>query len=164
MTEAVLSPDGLLRFRGQTFRAAIGEAGISTTKHEGDHTTPAGLLPLRRVYYRADRIAKPRAAVPVEPLAPDDGWCDDPADRFYNRAVTLPHPGSHEELWRGDAVYDVIGVLGWNDDPIEPRRGSAIFLHVATPDLAPTAGCIALALPDVIALIGDGLSAIRVVE
>ena len=45
--------------------------------------------------------------------------------------IRLPHDGHYEELWRQDAVYDVIGVLGWNDAPVERGRGSAIFLHVA---------------------------------
>ena len=125
--------------------------------------TPRGLLPLLRVLYRADRVKPPRCAVPLEPIAPNDGWCDDPADRAYNQAVTLPYAGGHEALWRGDAIYDIAGVLGWNVSPVIPRHGSAIFLHVATPDFSPTAGCIALALPDLRAVLDAGLTAIRVV-
>jgi L,D-peptidoglycan transpeptidase YkuD (ErfK/YbiS/YcfS/YnhG family) len=164
VTEAVLLPEGPLRFRGENFRAAIGRAGVSAFKLEGDGATPLGLLPLRRVLYRADRLAKPRAFVPVEPIARQDGWCDDPAHKDYNRAITLPHPAGHEELWRSDGLYDVIGVLGWNDAPVERGRGSAIFLHVATPDYAPTAGCVALALPELLAIFADGLTAVRVLQ
>ncbi len=123
---------------------------------------PPGLLQLRRVLYRADRLAPPRCAVPVEPLSPSDGWCDDTADAAYNKPVRLPYPANHEELWRADGVYDIIGVLDWNLGPIVPGRGSAIFFHVATPDYAPTAGCVALALRDVQAALAAGLSAIRV--
>ena len=154
--------DGILRAEGRTMRATIGRAGISAHKQEGDGATPAGVLPLRRVLYRADRLPPPRCAVPLEPIAPNDGWCDDPASPRYNRAVTLPFDASHEELWRADGLYDVIGVLGWNDDPPVRERGSAIFLHVATPDYAPTAGCVALALPDLLALLAAGLTAIEV--
>ncbi len=100
--------------------------------------------------------------MPVEPLAPDDGWCDDPNHPDYNRMVRLPHPARHETLWRADAVYDIIGVLGWNDAPVVRRAGSAIFLHVARPDLAPTEGCIALKLPDLRRLLAAGLTEIRV--
>lgn len=57
----------------------------------------------------------------------------------------------------------MIGVLGWNDAPIQRHRGSAIFLHVARPDLAPTEGCIALALPELLAIL-PGLTAVRVME
>ncbi len=100
-------------------------------------------------------------AVPVEPIGPADGWCDDSHDPRYNRLVALPYAGRHEELWRRDALYDVVGVLGWNIDPVLPGRGSAIFLHVATPDYAPTAGCIALALPDLLACLAAGLAVIE---
>ncbi|MDE2007139.1 MAG: hypothetical protein KGI51_11270, partial [Rhodospirillales bacterium] len=115
-----------------------------------------------RVLYRADRLAAPACAVPIEPIAPDDGWCDDPAHADYNRMVRLPHPASTEELWRADAVYDLIGVLGWNDAPVARGRGSAIFLHVARPDYAPTAGCIALALADLRRVLAAGLTEIAV--
>jgi L,D-peptidoglycan transpeptidase YkuD (ErfK/YbiS/YcfS/YnhG family) len=101
-------------------------------------------------------------AVPREPLSPDDGWCDDPQHPDYNRMVRLPHEGRQERLWRADAVYDLVGVLGWNDNPVVRGSGSAIFLHVARPDYAPTDGCIALALPDLLALLKAGLEAIMV--
>ena len=112
--------------------------------------------------YRADRGTAPVCRVPVEPLAPEDGWCDDPSHPDYNRAVRLPHPARHEHLWRDDPVYDVIGVLGWNDRPVVRGRGSAIFLHVARPDLAPTEGCIALPPRDLRAALAAGLTAIEV--
>ncbi len=143
-------------------RCAYGRGGLSADKREGDEATPIGLLSLRRVLYRADRVARPRAAVPVEPLAPDDGWCDDPDSRHYNRPVRLPFDDRHEALWRADAAYDVIGVLGWNDAPVRRGLGSAIFLHVAKPDYAPTQGCIALALPDLLACLAAGLTALSV--
>lgn len=160
---AIVGPEGVLRLGRQAWRCALGKAGIRTDKQEGDGATPAGLLPLRRLLYRADRIAPPAAAGRrSEPLAPTDGWCDDPGHRDYNRQVALPHPARHEALWREDVLYDLIVVLGWNDDPVQRGRGSAIFLHVARPDLAPTEGCIALPLPDLRALLAAGLDAIEV--
>jgi len=148
---------------GRPFRCALGRAGIvpAEAKREGDGATPAAVLPLRRLLFRADRLPRPTAAVPVEPIAPDDGWCDDPGDPAYNRMVRLPHPARHERLWREDGLYDLVGVLGWNDAPTVPGRGSAIFLHVASPGLGPTEGCIALALPDLLAVL-PGLRAIEV--
>ena len=155
--------DGRLTFEGEIFRTALGRGGTRGDKREGDGATPLGLLPIRRVFYRADRLAKPRAAHPVEPIARSDGWCDDPAHRDYNRHVILPHDGRHEALWRDDPVYDVVAVLGWNDAPAVRGRGSAIFLHVARLDYAPTEGCVALALPDLLRLLGLGLSALEIV-
>ncbi len=154
--------DGLLRLGRHTWRAAAGKGGVRADKQEGDGATPPGLLALRRVLYRADRGPAPSAAVPVGAMGPNDGWCDDPGDRRYNTAVRLPCDARHEALWRDDGVYDVIGILGWNDAPVVRGRGSAIFLHVARPDFAPTEGCIALALPDLRAALAAGLTAVRV--
>ncbi len=152
--------NGFLTGEGLRLPAVCGRAGVTAHKQEGDGATPAGALDLVRVLFRADRVKTPRCVVPVEPIGRFDGWCDDVADPLYNRQVCLPYAGRHEALWREDAVYDVIGVLGWNFFPVLPGRGSAIFLHVATPDYAPTAGCIALALPDLLACLEAGLSVI----
>ncbi len=62
-------------------------------------------------------------------------------------------PASYEELWREGHVYDVVIPLGYNDSPVIPGKGSAIFLHVAKPDYAPTEGCVALALSDLLELL-----------
>ena len=160
--QAVLHPDGSLTVPGAgILRARLGRSGIRLEKQEGDGATPAGVLPLRRVLYRADRVKPPDCTVPLEPIAPDDGWCDDSADADYNRMVRLPHPALHEALWRDDGLYDVVGVLGWNDAPVRPRLGSAIFLHVSGD--GPTEGCIALPLNELRGLLAGGLSAILVV-
>ncbi|MBX5453817.1 MAG: L,D-transpeptidase family protein [Acidobacteriia bacterium] len=160
---AVVSPQGHFFIGNRIYRAALGRGGVRTDKREGDGVTPAGVLPLRRVLFRADRIGKPpRCALPREPISPDDGWCDDPLHPDYNRMVRLPHPARCEALWRSDSLYDVVSVLGWNDAPPVPGRGSAIFLHVATPDLSPTAGCIALPLGDLLAVLAAGLTEIEV--
>jgi L,D-peptidoglycan transpeptidase YkuD (ErfK/YbiS/YcfS/YnhG family) len=151
-----------LSWPGGGTRAAAGRGLVRVDKTEGDGATPAGLLPLRAVYYRADRVTPPRCAVPRLPLSPHDGWCDDPCDPFYNRPVTLPYAARHEGLWRADGLYDVVCVLGWNDGPVVARRGSAIFLHVAADDFRPTEGCIALALPDLLAVLAEGLREILV--
>ena len=144
---------GRLTFGGQTFRCALGRSGITEEKREGDGHTPAGRFPLRRVLYRPDRIAELLTALPVEPLRPDMGWCDDPASQYYNQPVVLPCPAHHEVLWRDDGLYDVVGVVGHNDRPPVPHLGSAIFLHVARPEWGPTEGCVALALPGLLAVL-----------
>jgi len=161
VVQATLRPEGRLVLAGRAFRAAIGRGGVRPDKQEGDGATPAGTLPLRRVLYRADRVPPPACAVPLEPIGAQDGWCDDPAHPDYNRIVRLPHAARCEELWRSDGLYDIVGVLGWNDAPVERGRGSAIFLHVATGDFAPTAGCIALAALDLRAVLEAGLTEIR---
>lgn len=161
---ARVSADFTLAWRGQPLRCALGRGGITAAKREGDGATPAGTLPLRRLLYRADRIAPPPGDLPREPIGPNDGWCDAPHDPHYNRQVSLPCSASHEHLWRNDALYDLIGVLGWNDDPVVAERGSAIFLHVASPDYAPTEGCVALARADLLMLLAEGLTGIEVAQ
>ena len=140
--------DGGFRVDGAAaVRCAFGRAGLieAAAKREGDGATPLGRWPMRRVLYRADRGPAPRTGLPSQPLAPNDGWCDAPDDAAYNRPVRLPCPASAERMWRDDALYDLVVVLGHNDDPPVGGLGSAIFLHLAAPDYAPTEGCVALA-------------------
>ncbi|SMH55998.1 L,D-transpeptidase family protein [Azospirillum agricola] len=153
--EIAVEPDGHLVWPGGRVRCALGRGGIRADKREGDGGTPVGRFPLRRVLWRSDRLERPDTGLPARPIAADDGWCDAPDDPAYNRPVTRPHPASHEALWREDGVYDVIVVMGHNDDPVVPGRGSAVFLHVARPGWEPTEGCIALALDDLLRLLRD---------
>lgn len=153
VTSGQVTSDGTLTYPGGAFRCALGRGGIRADKREGDGATPVGAFALRRVLYRPDRVAPPETALPVTAIQPMDGWCDDAADPAYNRPVTLPHLASHEEMWRADGLYDVVVVIGHNDDPIVPGMGSAVFMHVAKSDYEPTAGCVALALPDLLTLL-----------
>ncbi len=141
---------GVLDLGGHGVRCALGPAGVkpAAQKREGDLASPAGVWPIREVIYRPDRGPPPATEFRVRAMTPDDGWCDDPADPAYNRPVKLPYPASAERLWREDNIYDIVVILGHNDDPVVPGMGSAIFLHVARPDYSPTQGCVAIARPD----------------
>ena len=136
-------------------RAAIGPGGIAIKGGEGDGITPRGSFPVREIFYRADRISKPATALPLRALEKDDGWCDAPGDPNYNRRVLLPYPASAEQMWRADHLYDLVAVLGYNDDPVVPGKGSAIFLHLARPDFSATHGCVALTRDDWLAAIAQ---------
>jgi L,D-peptidoglycan transpeptidase YkuD (ErfK/YbiS/YcfS/YnhG family) len=150
---------GRLRWSKGSAVAAVGRSGVKADKHEGDGATPAGAYPLGTVYYRPDRIAPPVSKLPVIPLTPNDEWVDDPGDANYNRLVSLPYPASAEQMWRDDDLYDALVVIGYNTDPVLSGVGSAIFLHIAASDFAPTAGCIAVTrevLLDLLPLLGPG--------
>ncbi len=157
--------DGVLDLGLVQVRCILGAAGVidAAAKREGDGASPAGIWPLRFVYYRPDRVAPPKTALAKKALAPDQGWSDAPLDGAYNRPVRLPHDASAEILWRCDHVYDLIVVLGYNDDPVEIGAGSAIFLHLARKDHTPTQGCVALSFDDLAHLLavarpGDALA------
>lgn len=140
--------DGILRFGDRSTRCALGRGGVvaSAAKREGDLASPAGIWSLREVFYRPDKFAgPPKTALPITPLSPELGWCDAPADPAYNQLVALPYPATAERLWRDDDVYDLIVVLGYNDDPPRPGAGSAIFWHLSRPDWRGTEGCVAVA-------------------
>ena len=123
---------------------ALGRSGTTHFKREGDGATPAGRFRLLGCFYRADKGRRPLSRLPTAAIRPADGWCDDPNDRRYNQPVRLPYPARHERLWRDDHLYDVVVDIACNRGPAIKGRGSAIFLHLARPDLAPTEGCVAV--------------------
>jgi L,D-peptidoglycan transpeptidase YkuD (ErfK/YbiS/YcfS/YnhG family) len=153
---AVAYSDGRFSFAGRTARCALGRGGViaAERKREGDGASPLGVWPILRVLYRPDRGPAPLTALPVTAILEDDGWCDAPGDPAYNRPVRLPYPASSERMWRDDAVYDIVCILGHNDPP-RAGLGSAIFLHCARPDYSPTEGCVALARADLEALLAQ---------
>lgn len=142
-----LHPQGILLAGTLALPVALGRSGIKANKREGDGGTPRGIFRPRRLWWRADRAVRPRTQLPVRRICADDGWCEDPRDRHYNQPVRLPpeHPG--DRLWRTDRLYDFIVELDHNTRPRIASRGSAVFVHVARPGFAPTAGCVALTAP-----------------
>jgi len=142
-----------LIFNGKIYVCAIGKGGFSNDKKEGDGCTPLGIFPLRELWYRADKVSKPETSLPIKIIHENDGWCDDPKSEYYNLPVRIPYDFSHEKLWRGDDVYDLIIPIGYNDENIVAGKGSAIFIHVARENYAPTEGCIALSLQDLLEIL-----------
>jgi L,D-peptidoglycan transpeptidase YkuD (ErfK/YbiS/YcfS/YnhG family) len=127
---------------------ALGPAGIVRLKREGDRGTPAGRFPLLFAYYRPDRWRRHSGGVALEPMRPDQGWCEDVASPRYNRPVRLPARDCTDRMWREDRLYDLTFVLDQNFSRRAKGRGSAIFFHLARDRLTPTAGCVAIAASD----------------
>jgi len=146
---------GRLFCGGRAYRCALGRAGLSDNKNEGDGATPIGRFPLRQIMFRPDRVASFETALAMRPLCRSDGWCDDPDDPDYNHLIERPFQASHEIMWRDDHLYDLVVELGYNDAPVIAGRGSAVFMHVASPGYLPTEGCVALALNDLLAVIAE---------
>lgn len=170
--DLVVTPDapgaaiGWAELHGRRYPCALGRAGVAVDKREGDGRTPAGSFALRRLWRRPDVYPAPPApagGLLLRAIAPDDGWCDEPTHALYNRPVKLPFAASHENLWRTDGLYDLFIEVGYNDDPPVAGMGSAIFIHIARPGYAPTAGCVALAREDLLALVAELKAGDRVV-
>ncbi|MGA2568560.1 MAG: L,D-transpeptidase family protein [Pseudolabrys sp.] len=137
---------GVLQAGPLTLPVALGRAGVKANKREGDGATPRGGFRLKRLWWRADRHARPATLLPVRRITPEDGWCEDPADRRYNRPMKVPPGSKADRLARLDPLYDFIIEIDHNTRPRVAGRGSAVFIHVARPGFAPTAGCVALTM------------------
>lgn len=145
--DMVVTPMGL-RFMGRRLPCTVGRGGVVANKVEGDGGTPAGEHRIVGMLYRPDRMVRPAGwAVPI---GPGDLWSDDVRDPDYNKMVRSPHGFGHEVLRRADPMYDLILITDWNWTRPVPGRGSAIFVHRWRRPGAPTAGCIALALQDLL--------------
>lgn len=145
--------EGKLLFETKSYPCIFGKAGLTLDKKEGDMKTPIGKFPLRRCFYREDKMGDIQTVLEKRIIQENDGWCDDVRSEYYNRLVSLPFKGRHEKLWRDDEAYDLFIEIGYNDDPVISAKGSAIFLHVMHEDKRPTAGCLSLSKEDFIELI-----------
>jgi L,D-peptidoglycan transpeptidase YkuD (ErfK/YbiS/YcfS/YnhG family) len=135
---------GILTLGQRAIPVVLGRAGIRANKREGDGATPAGRLRPLRLWWRPDRGPRPKTLLPVQRIEPDLAWCEEPADRRYNRPFRRSANEPGDRLWRADPLYDLIVEIDHNTRPRVAGRGSAVFLHVARSDRGPTAGCIAM--------------------
>jgi L,D-peptidoglycan transpeptidase YkuD (ErfK/YbiS/YcfS/YnhG family) len=149
------SPLGWLSYGTTKVRCALGRSGViaANDKREGDGASPIGIWSIRRVMWRSDKLPAPKTSFELTPIQQDDGWCDQPNDPKYNQPVKHPYAASAEHMWRQDGLYDIVVILGHNDDPVVAGAGSAIFLHCAKPDYGSTQGCVAIATVDLLALL-----------
>ena len=134
------------------FTCAIGRAGLTTNKIEGDHKTPVGEFKFKKIYYRKDKLGEMIFQIPFAIIAENDGWCDDPKSKLYNQHIQFPFDASAEKLFRDDDLYDLLCVINHNTDPIVPGKGSAIFLHISKPNFEGTEGCVAIQKENIIEL------------
>src|SRR6195256_2660349 len=105
---------GWLTAGGQTIPVALGRGGIKANKREGDGGTPRGTFRPRQLWWRADRYPRPRTFLPVRPIRPEDGWCEDPRDRHYNQPIQLDRDHGGDRLTRHDHLYDFIFEMDHN--------------------------------------------------
>jgi L,D-peptidoglycan transpeptidase YkuD (ErfK/YbiS/YcfS/YnhG family) len=145
---------GLLLAGGLAIPVMLGRSGIRANKREGDGATPRGRFRPLRLWWRADRAPRPRTLLPVRRIDPAIAWCEDPADPRYNRPFRRSAHETGDRLWRDDQLYDFVVEINHNARPRIAGRGSAVFVHVVRPAHSPTAGCVALARPVLVRLLG----------
>jgi len=137
-----------LFYNGIKYKCSIGSGGFSNKKKEGDGCTPIGVFRITDILYRKDKLKDLVTNYNLQIITPSDGWCDDPNSKYYNTKIKFPFENSAEQLFRQDDRYDIVCVTDHNQNPTMPRAGSAIFIHVASKDYSPTAGCVALCIND----------------
>lgn len=132
------------------YQALIGKNGIGKTK-EGDGKTPTGTFALGTGFGWGQPIHNPN--YPFKKATANDYWIDDASSKDYNQWVT--YSGDPKKKWKSfermnHTLYKYGVVIRYNDDPIIPGRGSAIFLHTKNASTKHTLGCIALNEGDLI--------------
>ena len=128
-------------------KCCLGKKGISKNKFEGDLTTPKGKFKLGKLYWRADRVQKPKTSLFCKRIKKNMGWCNDINSRYYNKEIKKNKKIKYEKLYRYDHKYDYFILIKYNYDNPKKNKGSAIFIHL-TKNYKPTAGCVALRKKD----------------
>ena len=130
------------------FKCCIGKNGLTFKKKEGDQKTPKGIFKIENLYYRKDRIKKPKTLLKCIEIKKDMGWCDDiNYEKKYNKLLKINNKIRHEKLKRKDHKYDLLIPIKYNFLKPIKGLGSCIFIHL-TNNYKPTAGCIALKKKD----------------
>tara|TARA_B100000674_G_C37728536_1_gene863220 strand:+ start:282 stop:776 length:495 start_codon:yes stop_codon:yes gene_type:complete len=126
------------------FRCCIGKKGSTNNKIEGDNKTPKGIFKIENLYFRKDRIKKPKTSLKCVEIKHDMGWCNDVRfPKKYNKLIKRTKKYKHEKLKRKDYKYNLIVPIKYNFKKTVTGKGSCIFIHL-TKNYKPTAGCIAL--------------------
>ena len=161
--DIIVSGNGTGKIGNFIFKCCLGIRGITDDKSEGDLKTPRGTFPLRYIMYRKDRIKKLKTNLSSYSIKKNHVCCDNSNSINYNKIYKKKETDETESLWRKDSLYDVIIVVGYNDQPVQKSKGSAIFIHLTTKKYTPTKGCIALNLNDMKKLLSYNLKNIRIV-
>ena len=135
------------------FKCCVGKKGFTKNKKEKDKKTPKGIFELGVLFYRKDRMQKPKTKLKCKIIKKNLGWCDNPNDKInYNKLITNQKSIKSEKLYRNDYKYDLLIPIKYNTKKRIAGNGSAIFIHL-TKNYQGTAGCIALNKKDFLILL-----------
>ena len=147
---------------GEQFQVVVGKKGIAWSrdsapenitvfKKEGDGRSPAGMFPLISAF---GSDAKPDALrLPYTEIKDFTECIDDPNSTHYNKIVDRMQVGifdweSSEKMIEIGSPYDLGIFVAYNTYPVKPGAGSCIFLHIWSDAATGTAGCTAMARPN----------------
>ena len=126
------------------FKCCIGKKGLTLSKKEGDNKTPRGNFKLENLYFRKDKLKKPKTNLKCIEIKKNMGWSNDVNyPKKYNKLINTKKNLKHEKLKRKDYKYDLLIPIKYNFEKPICGKGSCIFIHL-TKNYRPTAGCIAL--------------------
>ena len=97
------------------FKCCVGKKGITSFKKEGDFKTPKGIFGIENLYYRKDKIKKPKTILKCIEITNSMGWCNDiNQPKKYNRLINTKENIKHEKLKRKDYKYDLLIPIKYN--------------------------------------------------
>jgi D-alanyl-D-alanine dipeptidase len=140
---------------GIGFDAVPGAQATAPRKREGDGRSPAGVFPLDTVF-GFQPLDRP-VGLPFVPLTDQMDCVDDPSSAHYNTVVARDRVSrvdwSSAERMRTIDQYKLGVIVGYNAAPPVPGRGSCIFLHIWAGPASTTAGCTALDVRELTAVV-----------
>ena len=125
-------------------------------KQEGDGKAPQGLFRLTQTFGYAETAIHKK--MPYIALNTPNMLCIDDSQsaqytQIVNSTTAKKDYNSAETMRRPDSLYEYGVVVDYNQTNTQKGAGSCIFMHVAMPNGAPTAGCTALTKSDLLQVI-----------
>lgn len=137
--------------RGLAWDPGLATPTPGPVKAEGDGRSPAGAFALGTAFGFAPAAEARWLKLPYTEVTQTLECVDDPASGAYNtladRAAVTPDWTSSEKMRQVSPEYRWGVVVEYNTRPAVARRGSCIFLHIASAGGTGTAGCTAMAQP-----------------
>ena len=144
----IIIKNRFLLYKGYKIKCSIGKNGTTSSKKEGDLSTPRGFFKIGKLYYRKDRIKLNKCKIKKKIIKKNMGWCNDSKSKRYNREINFPFKYKAEKLYRRDGIYDILINIKYNYLTTVKKKGSAIFLHIASKKYKSTKGCVAIRKKD----------------
>jgi L,D-peptidoglycan transpeptidase YkuD (ErfK/YbiS/YcfS/YnhG family) len=146
--------------------AVSGDTGwaLPDQRYEGSDTTPVGWYSFGSTLYGIDPNPGVNPGYAFQTLTCGDWWDEDASSAQYNTfqaigcGVTPPFSAQDSEaLWEIYPQYSAFALINFNIPPTTgaygQARGSGIFLHADGTGTGGTAGCVSLALGDLVTVL-----------